>query len=78
MAKKRQLRIRVEGQRRQQVDTRRLARAIVRLAVEMDTEQAQALADELEAQEAERATTIRRTRAAQRSETDASPTKGAA
>lgn len=66
MGKKRELRLRVHGDRREEVDTRRLARAIVRLAVEMDAEQAQTLADALEHEEALRRKTLTRQRRANR------------
>lgn len=69
--KKRELRIKVIGVRRKEPDVRRMARAIVRLAVEMDTEQAQALADTLEHEEALRRSAIHRGRAAQRADNDA-------
>ena len=48
----RNLKLHVHGQRRDKPDVRRIARAIVRLAVELDTEQAQLLADTLEHEEA--------------------------
>ena len=70
MAKKRELRLRVHGDRRAEPDVRRLARAIVRLAVELDAEQAQALADTLEHEEALRRKAITRQRRAER---DAQP-----
>lgn len=63
MGKKRQHRIRVHGDRRDHVDTRRLARAIVRLAVEMDAEQAEMLEDALEREEALRRRAVRQRRA---------------
>ena len=66
MAKKRELRLHVHGDRRQDPDVRRLARAIVRLAVELDAEQAQALADTLDHEEALRRKTLTRERHAQR------------
>ncbi len=79
MAKKRELRIRVQGHRRKQIDTRRMARAILRLAVELDTEHAQMLADALEAQEDDQRTEIKRARSEQRREADESADhKGAA
>ena len=70
MAKKRELRLRVHGDRRQEPDVRRLARAIVRLAVEMDTEHAQQLADTLEHEEALRRKALTRERHAQRQATE--------
>lgn len=45
---KRQLRIKVRGVRRRTPDSRRIARAIVRLAIEEGTDRAQDLADRLE------------------------------
>lgn len=71
MAKKRELRLKVTGVRRKQPDARRMARAIVRLAVEMDTEQAQLLADALEHEEALRRKSVSRARSVQRQETEA-------
>lgn len=71
MANKRELRLRIHGDRRREPDVRRLARAIVRLAVELDAEQAQALADTLEHEEALRRKTITRERRAQRAATQA-------
>lgn len=64
MSKKRELRLRVHGDRRAEVDTRRLARAIVRLAVELDADHAQALADTLEHEEAQRRKALTRQRRA--------------
>lgn len=63
---KRQLRLRVHGDRRTEPDVRRLARAIVRLAVELDADQAQVLADTLEHEEALRRKALTRQRAAER------------
>lgn len=74
MGKKRELRLRVHGDRRDTVDTRRLARAIVRLAVGLDAEQAQALADTLEHEDAVRRKALTRQRRANHQDTD----KGAA
>lgn len=68
---KRELRIKVTGVRRKEPDARRMARAIVRLTVEMDTEQAQALADALEHEEALQRRSITRARSALRAESDA-------
>lgn len=65
MAKKRELRLRVHGDRRTEPDVRRLARAIVRLAVELDAEHAQALADTLEHEEALRRKALTRQRHAE-------------
>lgn len=62
MAKKRELKLHVYGQRRTKPDARRIARAIVRLAVEMDAEQAQVLADTLEHEEALQRTALTRQR----------------
>lgn len=70
MGKKRQLRLRVHGDRRDEVDTRRLARAIVRLAVEMDAEQAQLLADTLEHEDAMRRRNLTAARRAKRQASD--------
>lgn len=70
MGKKRELRLRVHGDRRETVDTRRLARAIVRLAVEMDAEQAQSLADALEHEDALRRKALTRQRQASRRQED--------
>lgn len=78
MGKRKQIRVHVRGQRRSEVDTRRLARAIVRLAVELDADEAQGLADVLEVREAERTRTLRRARAEQHEETDRAEHKGAA
>ena len=77
MAKKRELRLRVHGDRRKEPDVRRLARAIVRLAVEMDTEHAQELADTLEHEEALQRKALTRERQAQR-RADKADTEGAA
>ena len=52
MAKKKELRLEVTGDRRSTPDSRRMARAILRHAVELDVEQAQQLADVLEHEEA--------------------------
>lgn len=68
--KKRQIRIKVEGVKRKQVDTRRLARAIVRFAVEQDLAAAQDFADVLADQEAVRRTTLTRGRQAERQQRD--------
>lgn len=68
MAKKRGLKLKVRGERRKTPDARRMARAIVRLAVEMDAEQAQALADTLDHEEALRRTSLTRARTEQRQE----------
>jgi hypothetical protein len=70
MAKKREIRIKVQGVRRPEPDTRKLARAIVRLAVEQGTAHAQELADALEAQETERHASLKHARAAQRRASD--------
>lgn len=78
MAKKRELRLKVTGVRRKQPDARRMARAIVRLAVEMDTEQAQLLADALEHEEALRRKSVSRARSAQRQETEAAASTSSA
>lgn len=64
--KKRELRLKVYGQRRKEPDVRRMARAIVRLAVGMDNDQAQLLADTLEHEEALRRKARIRDRSAQR------------
>jgi hypothetical protein len=77
MGKRRELNIKVQGQRRQQVDTRRMARAIVRLAVDLDTEHAQQLADQLETEDRTQRSAVRRARAEQREATD-KPNRGAA
>jgi hypothetical protein len=79
MAKRREIRIKVQGVRRPEPDTRKLARAIVRLAVEQGTAQAQDLADALEVQEADRQASLKHARAAQRraSQSD-QPRRGAA
>lgn len=66
MGKKQELHLRVRGDRRDEMDTRRLARAIVRLAVELGTEQAQSLADALEHEEALRHKVLARQRRANR------------
>lgn len=50
--RKRELKLHVYGQRRDKPDVRRIARAILRLAVELDAETAQHLADTLEHEEA--------------------------
>jgi len=71
MAKKREMKLKVHGERRKTPDARRMARAIVRLAVEMDTEQAQALADTLDHEEALRRRALMRARATQRQEKSA-------
>lgn len=68
--KKRQLRLKVHGDRRKDPDTRRLARAIVRIAIEQGTVEAQALADSLEHQEALRRAALTRQRAAEREARD--------
>ena len=78
MAKKRDIRIKVTGQPRKDIDTRRMARAIIRLAIESDTEAAQALADALETKEAERQAGLRRARAEQRANSDRGIGRGAA
>lgn len=70
MAKKRELRLHVHGDRRTQPDVRRLARAVVRLAVELDAEHAQELADTLEHEEAIRRKTLTRQGRAEQSEPD--------
>lgn len=87
---KRELRIQVKGVRRKQPDVRRLARAIVRLAIEMEGERneaqldhVQALADQLEQDEAGRRTAIKRARSEQHQDNKAStgttkPDQGAA
>jgi hypothetical protein len=62
MGKKRELYLRVHGDRRDEIDTRRLARAIVRLAVELDADHAQELADTLEFEEALRRKAVTRRR----------------
>jgi len=62
MAKKKEIRLKVHGERRKTPDARRMARAIVRLAVEMDAEQAQTLADTLEQEDALRRKTLTRAR----------------
>lgn len=64
MAKNQQPRIRAHGDRRSEPDVRRLARAIVRLAVQLDTEQAQHLADSLEHEDAVRRKALTRQRRA--------------
>lgn len=69
-AKKRELKLQVHGDRRQEPDTRRLARAIIRLAVELDADSAQALADTLEHQEALRRRALTRRRAELRATSD--------
>lgn len=66
MGKRREIRIKVQGVRRPEPDTRKLARAIVRLAVEQGTAEAQDLADALEAQEADRQASLKHARSAQR------------
>ncbi len=66
MANNQQPKIRAHGDRRSEPDVRRLARAIVRLAVQVDTEQAQQLADALEHEEVTRRKTVSRNRSAQR------------
>jgi RNase P/RNase MRP subunit p30 len=66
MGKRREIRIKVQGVRRPEPDTRKLARAIVRLAVEQGTAEAQDLADALEAQEADRQASLKNARSAQR------------
>lgn len=71
MAKKQEPRLRVRGDHRHEPDVRRLARAIVRLAVELDADQAQALADALEHEEALRRKALTRERHAQRGVTEA-------
>jgi hypothetical protein len=68
--KKRQIRIKVEGVRRKQPDTRRLARAIIRFAVEEDLTSAQEFADALEHEEALRRKRLTRGRKAQRQQDD--------
>lgn len=60
--KKRQIRIKVEGVRRKQPDTRRLARAIIRYAVEQDLASAQDFADVLDDEEALRRKALTRAR----------------
>lgn len=65
MAKKQEPRLRARGDLRQDPDARR-ARAIVRLALGLDVEQAQALADTLEHEEALRRKALTRERHAQR------------
>jgi hypothetical protein len=65
-AKKRELKLRVHGDRRSEPDTRRMARAIIRLAIELDADSAQALADTLEHEEALRRRALTRRRAEQR------------
>lgn len=70
MAKKKQIRVKVHGQRRTDVDTRRMAKAIVRLAVGLDTAEAQELADALDQLEAERRMTLKRARAEEREADD--------
>lgn len=64
--KKRQLRLKVHGDRRKDPDTRRLARAIIRIAIEQGTPEAQALADNLDHEEALRRLALTRQRAAER------------
>jgi hypothetical protein len=79
MGKRKEIRIKVHGVRQPEPDTRKLARAIVRLAVEQGTAEAQDLADALEAQEADRQATLKHARAAQRrSSQREEPRKGAA
>ena len=70
MTKKRQLKLKVQGVRRTTPDARRMARAIVRLAVEMDAEQAQTLADTLDHEEALRRKALTRARSQQRESSD--------
>lgn len=71
MAKKKEIRLKVHGERRKTPDARRMARAIVRLAVEMDAEQAQTLADTLEHEEALRRKTMTRARSKERQQESA-------
>lgn len=71
MAKKKEIRLKVHGERRKTPDARRMARAIVRLAVEMDAEQAQALADTLEHEEVLRRKTMTRARSEERQQESA-------
>ena len=68
--KKRQIRIKVEGVRRKDVDTRRLARAIIRFAVEQDLAAAQDFADVLEDTEALRRKRLTRGRQAERAQSN--------
>lgn len=63
--KKRQLRIKVHGDRRTNADARRMARAIIRLATEQGLSEAQALVDDLDAREAQRRIELTRARKAE-------------
>jgi hypothetical protein len=78
MGKKREIKIKVRGERRKEIDTRKMARAIIRLAVEMDVDRAQELADALEDQETRRHTDLRRARAERREHDAAADDRGAA
>ncbi|MBN8785395.1 MAG: hypothetical protein J0G98_20215 [Terrimonas ferruginea] len=79
MGKRREIRIKVQGVRRPEPDTRKLANAIVRLAVQQGTAEAQDLADELKVRDSERSVALKRARSEERrrSERD-EPRKGAA
>jgi len=66
MAKKREIRLKVQGVRRKEPDTRKMARAIVRLAVTEGAAEAQDLADALEHEEKLHRTAITRARKAER------------
>lgn len=70
MGKKRDLRLTVHGVRRKEPDTRRMARAVLRLAVELDTDQAAQLTDALDNEEALRQLQLSRARSAQRQDSD--------
>ena len=67
--KNRQLRIKVYGNRRQTIDSRHLARAIVRMVVEQGTSEAQDLIDTLEHHETLERRRITRQRSADRQAT---------
>jgi hypothetical protein len=60
------LKLHVYGQRREKPDVRRVARAILRLAVELDAESAGALAETLEHEEALQRKALLRARRAER------------
>jgi len=68
--RQRQLKLHVYGQRREKPDVRRVARAILRLAVELDAEGAQVLAETLEHEEALQRQALLRTRRATKRDDD--------
>lgn len=73
--RRRELQIKVHGVRRKEPDVRRLARAVLRLAVELDAEQAQQIEETLDHEDALRrraVSSVRRERRTQRSDPDRS------